>query len=116
MSDMRQGELEERALITTACYVAAWEMVYYGNMVPGFAEKYAEYEAKRLEGSGATPEQIAKQQEETKKIMALYDNNPLFNVAITFLEPLPVALLMILISALILRKRPKAVLEEEVAA
>jgi len=37
--------------------------------------------------------------------MSLYKSNILFNMAVTFLEPLPVGLPMTLISALILRKR-----------
>jgi hypothetical protein len=42
-----------------------------------------------------------------KKFKQLYEN-PFFNAAITFLEPLPVGLIMTLISAAILRKRRTA--------
>jgi len=38
-------------------------------------------------------------------MMTLYKNNIFFNLAITFSEPLPVGLVMTLISALILRRR-----------
>jgi hypothetical protein len=41
-------------------------------------------------------------------MMQLYNSNIFFNMAITFLEPLPVGVLMSLISAFILRKRRKA--------
>jgi hypothetical protein len=39
-----------------------------------------------------------------KNMKALYDN-PLFNAAITFLEPFPIGLIVSLISAAILRRR-----------
>ncbi len=42
---------------------------------------------------------------------ALYDN-PLFNAAVTFLEPFPVGRLITLVSAVILRKRRKDNLAE----
>jgi hypothetical protein len=44
-----------------------------------------------------------------EKMKALYDN-PLINVAFTFIEPFPVGLIVTLVSAAILRKRnPPAV-------
>jgi hypothetical protein len=43
-----------------------------------------------------------------RSMMDLYRKNILFNLAITFTEPLPVGLIMTLISALILRRRSKA--------
>jgi len=36
--------------------------------------------------------------------------NPLFNVAITFIEPFPIGLIMTLISAAILPKKPHSLL------
>jgi hypothetical protein len=43
-----------------------------------------------------------------KRFKELYEN-PFFNAAVTFLEPLPVGLVMTLISAAILRKRTRGV-------
>jgi Protein of unknown function (DUF4199) len=90
-------------LISCVCYVVTWEIVYF-NFLPNFAEEYANFMIEHARSSGASAEQIAKQVEEMKNFKAMYDN--LFiNVAFTFLEPLPVGLIMALISALILRKR-----------
>jgi hypothetical protein len=90
-------------LISCVCYVVTWEIVYF-NFLPNFAEEYANFMIEHARASGASAQQIAKQVEEMKNFKAMYDN--LFiNVAFTFLEPLPVGLIMALISALILRKR-----------
>ena len=63
----------------------------------------------KARASGATPEQLAQQLEEVKQMKTLLDN-PLLAPAVIFIsEPLPVGLVMTLISAAILRKRRKQV-------
>jgi hypothetical protein len=95
-------------LITCAFYVVSWEILYY-TFLHDFPEKYGNYVIEKARASGATPEQIAKQLEEVKQMKALLDN-PLLAPAVIFIsEPLPVGLVMTLISALILRKRRKQV-------
>jgi len=91
-------------LIASICYVVTWEIIYF-NFLPDFGEKYAAQAAQSIRNSGKPPEQIQQEVEQMTKMMTLYKNNILFNLAITFSEPLPVGLVMTLISALILRKR-----------
>ena len=98
-------------LISCACYVITWEIVYF-NFLPDFADKYANYMIEQARSSGASADQIAKQVEELKQFKTWYDN-PFINVAFTFLEPLPVGLVMTLISALILRKRRQDLQNEQ---
>ena len=50
-----------------------------------------------------------------KKFKEMYEN-PFFNAAITFTEPFPVGLIITLISAAILRKKPKQQVAESHAA
>ena len=90
-------------LISCICYVITWEIIYF-KFLPDFVEKYGNYVVEKARASGASAEQIAKQVEEMKQFKTMYDH-PLFNVAVTFLEPLPVGLVLTLISALILRRR-----------
>lgn len=90
--------------IAGICYVITWEIVFY-KLLPDFSEKYAAHAIEGVRNSGKPPEEIAQKIENMKRMMTLYKNNILFNVAITFLETLPVGLVMTLISALILRKR-----------
>ena len=97
-------------LISCVCYVVTWEIVYF-NFLPDFGDQYANYMIQNARASGASAEQIAKQVEEMKNFKTMYDN-PLINVAFTFLEPLPVGLIMTFISALILRKSRKQNLQD----
>jgi len=92
-------------LISTVCYVVAWEIIYFG-FAHDFADKYAAYMVEQVKASGASPEVIQAKLQEMKKFKELYEN-PFFNAAITFLEPLPVGLIVTLISALLLRKKRK---------
>jgi amino acid transporter len=95
-------------LITCVFYVAIWEVLYY-TVLHDFPEKYGNYVMEKARASGATAEQLAEQLEEVKKMKALLDN-PLVAPALIFIsEPLPVGLVMTLISAAILRKRRKQV-------
>src|SRR5262249_38489437 len=92
-------------LISTACYVIAWEIIYF-NFMHDFVDKYAAHMVEQVRASGASQEAIQAKLQEMKRFKELYEN-PFFNAAVTFLEPLPVGLVMTLTSALILRKRSK---------
>ena len=98
------------ALIASACYVATWEVIYF-RFMPDFADKYAARVLEKARSSGATADQIARKTAEMAQFKEAY-NNPLINVAYTFLEPLPVALVMTLVCAGILR-RPRRARDEE---
>ena len=96
------------ALITCVFYVGIWEILYY-TILNDFPEKYGNYVIEKARAGGATPEQMAQQLEEVKQMKALLDN-PLLGPAVIFIaEPLPVGVVMTLISAAILRKRRKQV-------
>jgi hypothetical protein len=81
-----------------------WQIIYK-NFLPDFADKYANHVVEKSRASGATPEQLTKQMEELKDMKVLLDNPWLSSAVIFISEPLPVGLVMTLISALILRKR-----------
>lgn len=90
-------------LISCVCYVVVWEFIYF-KIAPDFGDKYGTYMIEKARASGASAEAIAAQTEKIKSFKAMYDN-PLMNVAITLMEPLPIGLLITLISAAILRKK-----------
>ena len=90
------------ALISSACYVAAWEVVYFSN--PGIVDHVFNQQVDELKAKGAPQAEIdaaAAQVESFKKLFA----NPLVNAAFTFIEPFPVGAIMTLLSAIILRRK-----------
>ncbi len=91
-------------LISCICYVVAWEIVYF-NFLPDFAEKYTAYMIEKARASGASQQAIEATLQQMKSMKALLDN-PLINAAIAFTEPFPIGLIITLISASILRKKP----------
>lgn len=93
------------AAVSSACYVATWEVVYF-KFMPDFMDKYAAHEVQKARASGASDAQIASRKAEMDKFAVMY-KNPLYNAAITFMEPLPVGLLVALLSALTLSRRKK---------
>jgi hypothetical protein len=102
------------ALVSCVFYVVSWEIVYF-NFMPDFGEKYGNYLIEKARTSGASPAEIAKQVEYMKDMKSTLDN-PLLNAAFTFLEPFPVGLIVTLVSAAILRKRPPVPEEGELPA
>jgi hypothetical protein len=93
-------------LISCVCYVVTWEVMYY-NFLPDFWDKYGARGVEKLRASGASAAAIQAQLEQVKKYKELY-KNPLINGAMTFLEPFPVGLLITLISAAVLRRKPQS--------
>ncbi len=90
------------ALISAACYVAAWEVVYYRS--PGIADHIFDKQVEDLKASGAPQKKIDQAAREVESFKKLYAN-PFVNVAFTFIEPFPVGMLMTLISAGFLRRK-----------
>ena len=90
-------------LITTVCYVASWEILYF-NFMPHFMDSYFAAQIAKVQSSGLAPAAAAAQVAAILRSQQLYQN-PLVNMAYTFMEPLPVGLLMTLISAAVLRRK-----------
>jgi hypothetical protein len=94
------------AVVASACYVASWEILYF-NVLPDYMEKYEAHALDAARKSGATKAQIDQKKVEMDKFAVQY-RNPVFNVAMTLIEPLPVGLLIALISAGVLSRRRRA--------
>ena len=92
-------------VISSLCYVLAWQILYY-NFMPDFFEKYSAHVIEKARASGATPEALQAQAKQLEQDIRLF-KNPFFHVAFVFIEPFPVGLIITLISAAILRKRKR---------
>ena len=89
--------------VSGVLYVATWEIVY-PRFMSDFYEKYAENRIKAATAKGATAAEIATLRAETEKEVAMY-KQPLLNMLMTFVEPLPVGLIVALISAWALSRK-----------
>jgi Protein of unknown function (DUF4199) len=90
-------------LITTVFYVATWEILYF-NFIPHFMDSYFAAQIHKVQSAGLNPTTTAAQIAAIQHSQQLYQN-PLVNMAYTFMEPLPVGLVITLISAAILRRK-----------
>ena len=97
-------------LISCVCYVVTWEVVYY-NFLPDFWDKYGAHLVEKLRAAGASPAAIEAKLQEVAKYKELY-KNPLLNAVLTFIEPFPIGLVITLISALVLRRKPQSQQEQ----
>jgi hypothetical protein len=91
------------ALISTVCYVLMWEVLYF-NFMPHFMDSYFAAQIHKVQSAGLDTATTAAQVAAIQHSQQLYQN-PLVNMAYTFIEPLPVGLLITLISAALLRRR-----------
>jgi hypothetical protein len=92
-------------LISCGCYVATWEILYFKfGFMHEFMDKYGAYMVEQAKASGSSQESIQAQVRDFERYKQLYEN-PLFNAAMTFMEPFPVGLLVSIVSAVILRRR-----------
>jgi hypothetical protein len=93
-------------LITTVCYVVTWEVLYF-NFMPHFMDSYFAAQIHKVQSTGLDSASTAAQVAAIQRSQQLYQN-PLINMAYTFVEPLPVGLLITLISAALLRRKVPA--------
>jgi Protein of unknown function (DUF4199) len=93
------------ALVASLCYVAMWEVVYF-KFAPDYLTKYQAHEIEKARANGESEEAIGRKQAEMKKFEVMYQN-PAINAAMTLVEPLPVALIVALVSAGVLSRRKR---------
>jgi hypothetical protein len=89
-------------LISSACYVATWELLYF-KIAPEYRDRFRAAAEERARASGGTPQEVERQLAEAREFWTRYQN-PAFNAAVTLLEPLPVGLVIAVVSAGILSR------------
>ncbi len=91
------------ALISSVCYVVMWEVLYF-NFMPHFMDGYFAAQILKVQSSGLDPATVAAKVAAIQHSAQLYQN-PFVNMAYTLIEPLPVGLIITLVSAAILRRK-----------
>lgn len=92
------------SLVASTIYVVVWLIYFYG-FIPDFMDKYTLHVLKEAKESGASALEIQGKVKEMDNFKEMY-KNPIWVVLITYSEVLPVGLIISLISAFILRKKP----------
>lgn len=91
--------------VSSACYVVTWELIYFG-VRNDFTARYRDHTLEKARAAGDSPEVVARKAKEFDRFAELYQN-PAFNAAITFIEPMPVGLVIALVSAGVLRRNSR---------
>ncbi|HEY4216460.1 MAG TPA: DUF4199 domain-containing protein [Gemmatimonadaceae bacterium] len=91
------------AAISSVCYVATWEILYY-KFMPDFYSRYAQSAVDQVRKGGASAAEIAKTQA-TMEAMVKSAESPVWVAAMTFVEPFPVGFVIALVSAGMLRRK-----------
>ena len=92
-------------LVASACYVVTWEVIYYW-FAPDFVDRYGAYMLEQARNEGATEAELARRSADIARFREMF-KNPLFNAAMSFIEVLPVGLVITILSAAILRRGGK---------
>lgn len=90
-------------LIASTMYVVTW-MLESHFFFPDFMEKYATHAIEQAEKSGISADELAKTKEEMNNYVAWY-KSPFLRIAMTYMEILPIGLVITLVSSLILKKK-----------
>jgi len=90
-------------VVASLCYVVTWQALYR-TVASDYMVRYQEHMIAELRADGATPAKIEEERAGMQRWAKAYEN-PAVNVAFTFIEPLPVGLVMVLVSAAVLSRR-----------
>jgi hypothetical protein len=90
-------------VVASLCYVATWQVVYR-TVASDYMLRYQEHVVAEERADGASQAEIDAKVAEMQRFAKLYEN-PAVNVAFTFIEPMPVGLIMTLITAGVLSRK-----------
>jgi ethanolamine transporter EutH len=91
------------AFIASSIYVITWLIAYYG-FIPDFMDKYAAHVIEQARAAGKTTVEINKQIAEMEDYKEMY-KTPIGVVLLTYMEILPIGIVITLLSALILKRK-----------
>lgn len=99
------------ALLASTVYVVFW-LFYYYLYVPDFLDRYIEHVMLEATREGATEAELAAKSEQMDQFSDMYQG-PFMVALITYMEVLPIGLVVAFISSLILKKKPETATSEE---
>ena len=90
------------SLVASTMYVLTWLVEYY-VFIPDFMDKYGDY---MMRDAAASGKDLIKTREQVDEYKRLYQN-PVFVIILTYIEVLPIGLLLSLVSALIFKRKDR---------
>src|SRR5687768_1221948 len=90
------------ALLASLIYTLLWLIVYFGIMPEEAKQQFQDMYLQQMQQSGASQDEI----EKGRKMMQMLKNPFLNGIMVFLMEPFPVGLVITLISAAVLRKKP----------
>jgi len=93
-------------LIASTVYVVVW-MIDFSYFVPDYGDKYQAQAIAEMKASGVSAAELQKKAAEMASTMAKYKSSAIFRAMFTYLEIVPVGIVISLIAALILKKNAK---------
>lgn len=92
------------SLIASTMYVITWYIEFH-YFIPEFMDHYAASQIRHAQQSGISGAKLEAMTKELQESSASYKRNPLVFIWYTYLEILPVGIIVSLISALILKRK-----------
>jgi hypothetical protein len=93
------------SLVASTMYVVVWLIDYY-LFIPDFMDKYTAHVLRQSQADGATQQELQKKAADMAQFKELY-KSPIMVVLFTYLEILPLGVVIALISAAILKRKSK---------
>ena len=93
------------ALIASTIYVLSW-LYSLNYMFPDFAEKYSSYIIAEMQANGASAAEITAKASEMDQFKESY-KNPVVVILYTYMEILPLGIVVALITAAFLKRKPQ---------
>lgn len=90
-------------LVASVIYVTGW-MIYANFINPGFMDAYFNYAIEQVKNSDLSSTEMENKLREMNDFKTMYQN-PWVQIGFTFMEIIPVGIVMTLIAALVLKKR-----------
>ncbi len=94
-------------VIASTIYVAVWLIEFY-VFIPDFMDKYTASHIQQIKSGGLSPADLQKQVVDMERMRDSYDHNPLVVIFYTYIEIVPVGLIISLLSALLLKRRRRS--------
>ena len=92
------------SLVASTLYVITWAIEYH-FFLPDFMDKYSGMQIRQLQESGISGAKLAEEIKNIETTSYKYKHNPFFFAMYTYLEILPIGILITLISSFILKKK-----------